>query len=249
VEASPLRVIDPKVIAAVDARLDARRAAYLRDTKGRLLGRPRGTGTGRLLTGFLQCACGARFEAVKGYYVCAARRRKGPDVCPSDLSFPVDAIEPVFLDTLERVVFSQRFVDHIVNAVVEARPDVARDSLMRERERLAAEITNLTAAIAVGGDIPALVAELQKRDARLAVLDKQLAQPVDTPGRDVLRAALELRAGQWRDILRSRKYVAQARTVLQHLIELPLKISNEPKPKWMTKTRPASWWEYITWRP
>jgi hypothetical protein len=52
--------------------------------------------------------------------------------------------------------------------------------------------------------------------------------------RDVLRTALRLREGQWRDVLRS-KHIAQARLVLQHLIDLPIKILNQPVPKYIKK--------------
>jgi hypothetical protein len=52
---------------------------------------------------------------------------------------------------------------------------------------------NLTAAIAAGGDIPALVQAPQARERKLNALDAQLAKPSVLPERDVLRAALQLR--------------------------------------------------------
>ena len=58
------------------------------------------------------------------------------------------------------------------------------------------------------------------------------------PNRDALRAALALRAGQWKDILRS-DHIDQARLVLQHLITLPIVFHNQPKPKWLTQTKPG----------
>ena len=33
-------------------------------------------------------------------------------------------------------------------------------------------------------------------------------------------------------------HVEQARTVLQHLLDLPIRVMNEPKPKWMAAARP-----------
>jgi hypothetical protein len=53
----------------------------------------------------------------------------------------------------------------------------------------------------------------------------------------MLRAALRLREGQWRDVLRS-QHISQARQVLAHLVELPIRILNEPAPKWMTTSKP-----------
>jgi hypothetical protein len=72
---------------------------------------------------------------------------------------------------------------------------------------------------------------------RLRDLDAKLATPVVTPDREALRRALELRSGQWRDILRG-KHVEQGRLILQHLVDLPIRIMNDPRPTWMTQTRP-----------
>ena len=99
------------------------------------------------------------------------------------------------------------------------------------------------------------VAGSYERDRSLKSLDAKLSEPVVAPDRDVLTAALRLRGGQWRDVLRE-PHIAQARLVLQHLIELPLKIrwdENHPPSyikkgdtrgtenigKWMTQTRPG----------
>jgi hypothetical protein len=42
------------------------------------------------------------------------------------------------------------------------------------------------------------------------------------------------RVGEWRDVLRS-KHIGQARLVLQHLMDLPIKILNQPIPKYIKK--------------
>lgn len=100
------------------------------------------------------------------------------------------------------------------------------------------EIGNLTAAIAAGGDIPSLAEALKARDRALRDIDAKLAAPVEMPDRDVLRAALELRTADWRGILRG-PHVEQARLVLQHLLDLPIRgLFNEPKPKWVAAARP-----------
>jgi hypothetical protein len=131
-------------------------------------------------------------------------------------------------------------------------PDAERETLLDERAQLAREIENLTKAIAAGGDIPALADALRERDKRLRTLDSKLAKPVVIPDREVLRAALQLRGNEWRDVLRS-KHIAQARLVLQHLMDLPIKILNQPIPsyikrgdmrghenlKWGVNTRPG----------
>jgi hypothetical protein len=88
---------------------------------------------------------------------------------------------------------------------------------------------------------------LSERNKRLRTLDAKLAKPVLIPDRDVLRAALQLRGGEWRDVLRS-KHIAQARLVLQHLMELPIKILNQPIPKYIKKgdTRGTGKWAVNT---
>jgi hypothetical protein len=66
------------------------------------------------------------------------------------------------------------------------------------------------------------------------------------PDRDVLRAALTLREDEWRDVLRG-PHIAQARLVLQHLIELPgIRISNQPVPKYIKKSDARGTWTATT---
>lgn len=154
-----LRLIEPSIIDQVDARLDQRRAACLRDAKGHLLGSPRRhghNGVTNLLAGFIVCECGATFEAVRGQYACSARRRKGASVCPSELTFSVEGMDNGFLNALEHVILSPTFIDRILDATFAHDPDAERVALTEERDRLAREIENLTKAIATGGDIPAL---------------------------------------------------------------------------------------------
>jgi site-specific DNA recombinase len=237
IERPELRLVDEAIIEQVDARLEDRRAAYLRDTKGKLLGRPRGTGSKHLLSGFLQCACGARFEVLRGYLVCSAKRRKGPSVCTSEFSFPMRALEDRFLDVIEAELLSDSFIESLLESAFDGDPEAERETWLAERKRLATEITNLTAVAAAGGDIAALADALKTRDRTLRDLDVKLAAPVVTPDRDTLRRALEMRSGEWRDILRG-KHVEQGRLILQHLVDLPIRIFNDPKPAWVTRTRP-----------
>src|SRR5262249_27899399 len=154
-----LRIIDKPLAARVDERMKDHRAAFLRDRRGRLLGtmKRQGNKTPRhLLTGFMVCACGATFEVVGSRYVCSARRRKGPDVCPSSLSFAVADIDQVFLDALEEVVLAPTFIDRVLDLTFAHDPRAERDALILEEDRLSREVENLTKGIAQGHDIPAL---------------------------------------------------------------------------------------------
>ena len=51
--------------------------------------------------------------------------------------------------------------------------------------------------------IQSLTDAFEVRDARLREIQRQLAQPVVVKDREVLKAALDLRTGEWRRILRS----------------------------------------------
>ena len=76
-----------------------------------------------------------------------------------------------------------------------------------------------------------------KSDKRLKVIDAKLGRAVVLPAREILQAALELRSADWRSALRG-PHIAQARVVLQHLLDLPIRIHNAPKPKWLAAVRP-----------
>lgn len=137
VEAPQLRIVAEDLAESVDLRQQGRRHAYLRTTKGRLLGRP--TEGKRLLSGFLVCDCGARFEATKNWkgghvYVCAARRRKGPAVCPSETWFPVEAIERSFLDCIEQEVLSDARARWCVREQPRRRTRAARERTCATRD-------------------------------------------------------------------------------------------------------------------
>src|SRR4029077_6357560 len=88
-------------------------------------------------------------------------------------------IEHVFLEALEDVVLSPRFIDRLLDDAFDAHDAAGNhDALQREAEALAVEVANLTRGIAAGHDIPALVEALRTRDSRLRKLRAELSQPV-----------------------------------------------------------------------
>ena len=90
-----------------------------------------------------------------------------------------------------------------------------RPALEAEREDLERQMENLTAAVKAGGDIPSLVVELKKTNARLVDIRRRL-EPQEQHDREELRAALEQRVEEWRPILR--KNASQARQVLGQVL-------------------------------
>ncbi len=137
-------------------------------------------------------------------------------------------------------MLSPTFIHALVDAAFDAAANAGaeRQAWLDEQQRLTREIENLTKGIAAGGEIPALATALQERDRRLKVVTAELAKPTTAPDRETLKAALELRTADWREILRG-PHVAQARLVLQHLIDLPIQVINQPVPKWMAAVKPG----------
>jgi hypothetical protein len=103
---------------------------------------------------------------------------------------------------------SDAFIEHVLNGAFANNPDAERELLISERAGLVAEIETLTKGIALGGDIPSLAKALSDCDKALKSIAAKLAKPVVLPDREVLKAALEFRKGEWRDLLRG-PHVAQ----------------------------------------
>jgi hypothetical protein len=79
-------------------------------------------------------------------------------------------------------------------------------------------LSNLTAAVAAGGDVPALVAAIRAREAqRCTLLDRlvQTSEPVELDSRAVM-ADLRARLEDWRELLREE--TPHARGLLKQLI-------------------------------
>lgn len=205
-----LRIVSEEVAAAVDARRAEMKSQYLRATQGKFIGRPH---EGKyLLTGMMKCPCGANYEVLRDRYVCAARRRKGPDVCPHTWTFAVRDLDDAILTVIEGQVLAPSFIDRVIETAYPPAADPA--ALQTERAQIRQEITNLTAAITAGGQIEELVAALKERKRRLTTLDFSLR--AETPDRERLRPALEQRIADWRDVLRQE--ARQGRQVLRQVV-------------------------------
>ena len=98
-----LRIIDDKLWTAAQQRLRARHDDYLRDTRGKLWGKPDLRREGRyLLSGLAQCGvCGWNIVVLGGQrrvYGCGHAVKRG--VCANTLQQPVDRVDAAFLDAL-----------------------------------------------------------------------------------------------------------------------------------------------------
>ena len=126
-------------------------------------------------------------------------------------------MEAVERDLLNADVFGE-VLDLAVHRLMSEAP--ARGALVVELERLTRELGNLSTAIADGGEIQTLVAEIRARESRKAEIERALQRPgIDVHG---LRHALAARLADWKQLLRSRPVHGQ--TVLRMLLNGPILI-------------------------
>lgn len=248
-----LRIVSEETWGKVQAQLARAGARWsgVRATKGRIAGRPEGATTStHLLGGLLKCGgCGAalvptarsRNGKVRRYYVCSARYKQGKTACAAKHMLPYDAITDAVLSHFEHL--HDGFIDELIAKewdVWVAERASAEASLATYREevgRLDGEITNLTDAVAQGGQsIPALVralaAKQRARDdaaARLEHAQGQLAFPQggSTPDVDwhARMSTLALGAlGTMRETIERRG--AEARTLLRSVILGPITVTH-----------------------
>ena len=112
-----------------------------------------------------------------------------------------EVLTPSFIDTVLDTVFAPCAID--------------RGGAEGERDELERQLANLTAAIKTGGDIPVIVDELKRTNGG-SVGARLRLEPREQHDCEQLRAALEQRVDEWRQILRA--HPAQARQVLHHVI-------------------------------
>jgi site-specific DNA recombinase len=220
IENKALRIVPEELADRVDLLRGHRRKSFLRSHEGHLMGQ---ASHGKyLLSGLMRCPCGGNFEAQKHssfnrrgmMYVCSIHRRKGSAVCGNRLALPIVDTDERILNVIEGEVLTPSFIDLVLDSVF-TPDDVNRPALEEEAADLERQIANLTTAVKVGGDIPALVTELRAANARLQDVRRRLA-PQEHHQREELRAALEQRVSDWKQVLRSNPQ--QGRQVLKHLV-------------------------------
>jgi hypothetical protein len=116
---------------------------------------------------------------------------------------------------------AEAFGDAVTLAVQRLAAKAAeRSALLNECERLDRELANLAAAIAAGGELPVLVAEIQTRQSRRAELERVLDTPLLDERR--LRASFEAKLRDWKRLLRDRPIHGQR--VLRTLLDGPIQV-------------------------
>jgi hypothetical protein len=146
----------------------------------------------------------------------------------------MQAVDAAVLREFERQLLGPGMVEAIIEAALRKLPP-AVDDVQRDRatataalSRIEAEIANLTAAVAAGGELAALVTGIEDREQQRARLLHQLAsaehaerQTQASPPR--LREQLEERFADWRGILH--RQAPMARQIVKKLLAGPLKFT------------------------
>lgn len=154
VPAPELRIFDPTLAAAIDARLKGQREIYLRGTRGTLASKPvNGMAAKYLLSGLATCGmCGGAFAprlaggtSRRASYRCLANHQKGGSVCANTWHVPVAVADTAIITVVQSAVLNPYAVEEAVKAVL-AR--FTRTSITHERGRLRAALTAAEAKLA-----------------------------------------------------------------------------------------------------
>lgn len=201
-ERPELRIVPEDLWGAVQERIGAARKTYLRDTSGKLWGRP-GTGVESryLLTGLGACAgCGRSItklggrvgsvgkRAIQHYYGCAYHATRGRTICANGTLAPMAETDALVLGQV-RELLTPAAANYVVDAALaqlaeraRTRPDTPA-RLDAEARKLRKELARFVAAIAGGTAPAAVLAEIAQREARLAEIERERAawaMPVPT---------------------------------------------------------------------
>jgi site-specific DNA recombinase len=236
-DAPKLRIVPESLWQAVQSRLTTSRQSYLRATNGRLWGRPgNGIESKYLLTGLAECGvCGGGLivhSRATGFrrkhsYLCSYYHLRGSTVCPTGVLLPMDETNRAVLETFEQEVLNPKVVEVSLRHGLELLKPT-EDSMVPRREALQAELALLdqelarfTAAVAQGGDLPTLVAEIKTREQRKRQLLDELAgleglQRVASLDLQQLQAELQERLADWQELLT--RQIPVARQILKKLL-------------------------------
>ena len=213
------------------------RRTYLRQQNGQLWGRPPdGVAAKFLLTGIGRCGlCGGGLEVRSRsngrgkrrshYYGCSVYHRRGKSVCSNRAEIPMASADAAVVSALlDDLLTAERLAEVADRAVAlagaehEAAPDL-RAGIERQLGECEAALGRLTAAVAAGGDVPALVEAIKAQETQRQRLEARLdtlaapAPAFDLRSEERLREAVE----EWREVLG--RQVPLARQVLAKLLE------------------------------
>jgi site-specific DNA recombinase len=193
-----------------------------------------------LLTGFARCAvCGSSFYPMSRshgkqrafFYGCSAHCKRGRHICANDFVMRMETIDAAVLQTLGGEVLRPAVAKAVIEGVLKAMdPKVMTTTADKHRAELASlerEIARLTEAIAIGGDMPTLLAAMKARQTRqdglrraIAGLDDGQPHRID---RRVLERQMRERLARWTSMLTS--HVDDGRTLFREILVGPIRFT------------------------
>jgi len=174
-DAPGLRIVSDELWDRVAKRKAAARSQYLRDGKGRLLGKPEGAGDLHLLNTIARCGgCGGPLSVMKEgegrrlFYYCTARLHRG--ACDVGRGVPAVELDEAVRESLHFMLMGDQgaVADLMEARVAELRRQHEAQARERgnaeaEAQRLEAEIARLVSAVAAGGSADIVTAINQRR--------------------------------------------------------------------------------------
>lgn len=188
-----------------------------------------------LLTGMLICGncdngCGGHWQhsANSGYhYYCCRGAMHGGDLCDNATKLRGEDLELAIVQSIERNLFSNEFLDGLVAEILELRSAYLatisdRSALQKRRDELTLEIERLTEMAAKLPDITEIANKIGGRQNERTQVDQQLATTAMPPtaiNPQRLRDDVSLRLTNTLTLLKSDADVAARRIELQKWIE------------------------------
>ena len=159
-------------------------------------------------------------------YACTSHHTRGRSVCANRVQMPMTLVDEAVLTKLRDEVVTPDLVDDVVARVRELleedrRPSTLRDRLVDELAGVNRRLENLVEAIALGGQLPALVTRVQEVEARRQELAERLRMIGEGPmvprvdWRATERQARQLLV-DWRGVLS--RHPQEARPLLRELL-------------------------------
>ena len=194
---------------------------------------PSGLAGKYLLTGLARCGvCGGGLEVRSRshgrrrpfFYSCSSFYRRGPEVCPNRYEIPMRPADVAVTEALlEELLTPDRLAVVLQQLLARARdeqdmPDTSRVDVKRQLAEVEKALDRLTAAVAAGGDVPALVEAIETQDARRQTLEQRLEALQRAPVTFDHRLERRLRKAveEWRAVLG--RQVGQARQIVAKLL-------------------------------
>jgi site-specific DNA recombinase len=238
-QAPALRIVSEELWAAAHGQIAAARAAYHVATKGLRGGRP-AVDSNYLLPGLARCAvCSGGLMVRTGSgagrrrafsYCCSGHHNRGRAVCKNAVQVDMQAVDRAVLQGLGEVLTPDLVEDVVarVRELVEGDRPRHGEETRRSLAAAEAEVERYAAAIAIAGDVTAVVRRLQEAEERRQALAARLRTleggPRNTPiaWADVesqVRACL----ADWRSLMA--RHIPEARQLLRQVLVAPLQFT------------------------